>query len=324
MTRRRFIASTFQTSLEQTENCSHLVQTGPCSPSEARLPSGAMTRLPLLVSIALLVLPRAALADDSPGPPAAVGESSEEAEPQDGSDAPATVAQAAQTRLDEAVRSYQLGKRLEARDALVALVNDPRLEDARIRQTARIYLGELLYVSGDKDGAQRFFELVLEEDPSYIIDPYRHPPDVCGHFNYVRSYKVPVGSGGPDLLPTLERESAPASAWAPFGVYHFTRGKPLRGSIYAATTSAAGVVSLVLAYRLAGDRTWTEGDGVELQRLRRLKLAQYTAGGSFYALWGITVLDAHVHWQRGQRDLTAAPPTSSLGLSPGFVVRGRF
>lgn len=224
----------------------------------------------------------------------------------------------ARERLDQAVRAYQLGKRQQARDILVALVNDPAIEDTQIRQQARIYLGELLYVSGDEEGARRFFELVLDDDPTYIIDPFRHPPDVCGYFNYVRSYKVPVTGGGTLLPDPLERPAVPGLAWAPFGVYHLSEGAPLRGTLYALGGTAAGTASLLLFYRLSGDRSWPEGDEIERARLRRLKLAQYGTTAGFYGLWGVSIVDAHTHWRRRHPLEAATLPAPALNLSGRF------
>lgn len=240
------------------------------------------------------------------------------AQPSTGGAGEAEAAPDPQALLDQAVRAYQLGKRQEARDMLVALVSDLDLEDARIRQQARIYLGELMYVSGDEEGARRFFELVLEDDPSFIIDPFRHPPDVCGYFNYVRSYMVPVSTGGPELPGPLVRPPVPRVAWAPFGVYHLSEGAPLRGTLYALGGTAAGTASLLLFYRLSGDRSWQEGDTIERDRLRRLKLAQYGTTAGFYGLWGVSIVDAHSHWRRRNPPAAAALPLPAVHLSGRF------
>jgi class 3 adenylate cyclase len=86
-------------------------------------------------------------------------------------------------RLDEAVRAYQVGQREEARRLLVDLVLAPPPGDPTLLLEARIYLGELLYTEGDEEGARRFFEQVLQIDPLYIIDPFRHPPDITSFFD---------------------------------------------------------------------------------------------------------------------------------------------
>ena len=93
--------------------------------------------------------------------------------------------------LDAAVRAYQLGRREEARQRFAAIVLDPAPMDAAVRQEARIYLGELSFTDGDQEGARTLFAAVFNEDAAAQIDPFRHPPDVCLFFEYVRLSRPP-------------------------------------------------------------------------------------------------------------------------------------
>ena len=54
-----------------------------------------------------------------------------------------------------------------------------------IRQESIVYIAEILYIQGDKESANDFFEQLLMDDPKYQIDRFRHPPDVCGYFDFV-------------------------------------------------------------------------------------------------------------------------------------------
>ncbi len=217
----------------------------------------------------------------------------------------------ARQRLDTAWRNYQLGKRELARTELAELVTDTDVEDLAIRQQARIYLGELLYVQDDEEGARRFFEQVLHEDPDYTIDPFRHPPDVVGFFTYVRSYVVPIAPPV-DPVGTLQYPRAPISTWGPFGAYHLTHHAPRRGSLYLVGGLATAATSVILFGVLQSDRTYGDDEEAEFLRLRRLKAAQYSATGSFYVLWTVSVYDANSHWRRNRKPIGQATPTVSL------------
>jgi len=221
------------------------------------------------------------------------------------------VSPTAQERLDAAWRNYQLGKRELARTELAELVTDAGIDDLAIRQQARIYLGELLYVQDDEEGARRFFEQVLQEDPNYTIDPFRHPPDVVGFFTYVRSYVVPITTPVDPPGP-IQYPRTPVSTWAPFGAYHLTHQAPRRGTLYLVGGLATAATSLILFGALEKDRTYAEGEDAEYLRLRRLKAAQYSATGSFYVLWSVSVYDANNHWLRNRRPLGEETPVLSV------------
>ena len=217
----------------------------------------------------------------------------------------------ARQRLDAAWRNYQLGKRELARTELAELVTDASVDDLAIRQQARIYLGELLFVQDDEEGARRFFEQVLQEDPNYTIDPFRHPPEVVGFFTYVRSYVVPIAPPV-DPVVAVQYPRPPISTWGPFGTYHLTHQAPRRGSLYLVGGLATAATSLILFGMLQSDRTYGDNEDAEYLRLRRLKAVQYSATGSFYVLWSVSIYDANSHWQRNRKPLGRETPTLSL------------
>ena len=84
---------------------------------------------------------------------------------------------AALMELNEAVESYQMGNRPEALQTLLSIATTPQYPQA-IQQEARIYIGEILYLEGNTDGAREYFLETLMTDADYNIDRFRHPPKI--------------------------------------------------------------------------------------------------------------------------------------------------
>lgn len=234
-------------------------------------------------------------------------------------------------RLDQAVRRYQFGESELAIGLLSALVVEETLPDD-VRRDARIYLGELLYIGGDKDAARRFFEQVLAKDPGHVIDPFRHPPDVCGFFNYVRAYQSPVlpkgsGEGGVVLIPGVQLPDTlparPAIVYGGFGAYQFRYHRTGQGFAFLGTQVLAlgGNIACWAAY--LSDYHVVEGDQAGLDRLNAIRWASIgtavLGGGS----WVVNVSMSSSHWRQVElpRRLRA---NAMQARAPGVKVSGRF
>lgn len=202
-------------------------------------------------------------------------------------------APSAEERLDQAVRAYQQGRPEEARVALASLVNDPDLSDRELRQQARVYLGEVLYVQGQEDAAFKVFEIVLLEDPDYRVDPFRHPPDVCGFFEVVRASTTALAPR-PNLAQPLPTRP-PASAWAGFGVYQRAHGDRRLANTLLIGQTALGLAS-------AGGYAWITSQRhysgqAELARLQALRATQWGLTLGFWGLYTWGTLDARADWR---------------------------
>lgn len=217
-------------------------------------------------------------------------------------DAPLPIEPSAAQRLEEAVRAYQEGRPEEAQVALARLVMDESVEDRELRQQARVYLGEVLYVQGEQDAAFRAFELVLIADPAYRIDPFRHPPDVCGFFEVVRASIAPLRPAEP--LVRVPPPRLPASTLAGFGLYQLSHGHPGRGLPFTIGQTALGITSGLTYGLLMSERRW-ETDP-ELARLERLRWLQWGATTGFWALHLGSFLDARQVWRRDEVPATRA------------------
>lgn len=203
-------------------------------------------------------------------------------------------------RLNAAVSAYQRGEGDSAKLELARLVNDPTLSDEQLRQQARVYLGEVLYLHQNEEEARRVFEAVLTLDPSFTIDPFAHPPDVCGFFETVRAYIVT-----PETLTTVSNGPAPSSAFLGFGLYQFQHGNPRKGARLAALQATAGAVSLVSFASLMDDRQY-RADETPLSSLKVRRSVQWGATAAFYGIWAWSIADAHQHWR------------ANVGIQPGL------
>ena len=202
-------------------------------------------------------------------------------------------------RLNAAVSAYQRGEGESAKLALARLVNDPTLSDEQLRQQARVYLGEVLYLHQNEEEARRVFEAVLTLDPSFTIDPFAHPPDVCGFFETVRAYIVT-----PETLAPVSNGPVPSSAFLGFGLYQFQQGDSRKGTRIAALQASAGAVSLISFASLMDDRHYRT-DETSLSSLKLRRSVQWGATAAFYGVWAWSIADAHQHWR------------ANIGIRPG-------
>lgn len=199
-------------------------------------------------------------------------------------------------RLDLAVRAYQAGQYEEARNSLAQLVNDPTISDAVLRQQARIYLGEILYVQGQEDAAFKVFETVLLEDPSFKVDPFRHPPDVCGFFEVVRASVNALGPAKTVTSPPLSDRGV----WIGFGAWQRAHDQRRFGNLLMTGQVLLGVTSLATHAYLVGHREYHAGTSEET-RVLALRAVQWTSTTGFWGLYAWGAFDARQRIQESRQ-----------------------
>lgn len=251
--------------------------------------------------IAILALARGAAAQDQGMP-----------EPQGGPVVPPDAEELfdAHQRLELAVRAYQAGNHEEARTSLALLVNDPRVSDAVLRQHARIYLGEILYVQGQEDAAFKVFETVLLEDQSFKVDPFMHPPDVCGFFEVVRAS---VSALAAETIPAPPPPSS-RFAWAGFGAWQRAQGNRRFGNLLMSGQVILGAVSMTTHAMILSDRTYTLGTPEET-RILALRAVQWTSTAGFWGLYAWGTLDAREKLRAAETGRAEAAPPVGIGVS---------
>ncbi len=260
----------------------------------------------LIILLAVLVSPASATPPESPAS-ATTGEDGQEPTPEAEPPQPPHVQTPAE-KLEEAVLNYQTNRHGLAMQQLAMLSIDPGI-DAGVRQDARVYLGELLYIQGDTEGAKQLFEQVLLEDPDYEIDRFRHPPDVCGHFEYVRTYIVPATIPVP---PTMVLRPLPPAGYAPFAAYQFKHTTPSRWPLFIGQLSF-GVSSAALFGVLLANRSYLETDEEARQQVKVLRVTQFTTTAGFYGMWLLGGLEARRHWRVNLAVQPAADGVSFIG-----------
>jgi hypothetical protein len=198
-----------------------------------------------------------------------------------------------ETRLEDAVRLYQTGDPQQAQALLAGLINDSSFENEILRQRARVFLGEVLYLQQSEEEARRIFEAILTLEPNYVLDPFEHPPDVCGFFETIRTYIRPAE------LPAVSTPvpPTPLSAYLGFGVYQMKHKQRSLGMAMAIGQTTFGAISAIMFAGLLDDRKFTSGVDAERRAVQTRKAIQWTATSGFYGFWGWSVVDANRHWR---------------------------
>lgn len=210
-----------------------------------------------------------------------------------------TAEQTPEQRLNAAVRLHQTGHPDQAAILLASIANQADLDDEGIRQSARIYLGEVHYLQQNKEEARRLFEAVLLREPDYVMDPFAHPPDVCGFFETIRAYIRPASTPQPAPAPLTAAPRPPASAYMGFGIYQIQHGNRPLGAVMAVGQAAFAAVSIASFVGLMDNRSWGTDD--ELTRLQTKRAVQWTSTAGFYGLWLWSSIDANRHWRANVR-----------------------
>jgi hypothetical protein len=229
--------------------------------------------------------------------------------------------QAPQARIDAAVSLYIAGDLEGARAELIRLVSDPALSEEEL-QLARIWLGEVEYVGGEREAARSTFRTILLYDPDYRMDPFLHPPEVVSFFEATRAeLSRPVDPLGP-LQPS--RPPLPRTlAWLLPGGMQINNGKPLLGaSAFVGVAVLAGSTLPLRSWLVSQDQDpaiWgIDVPADQVPQVRRVRAAQLSVGTAAGLLWMGSALAGSVRAQ-GPNGLVA------LDLHPnGVAVRVRF
>ena len=202
-------------------------------------------------------------------------------------------------QLNEGVGLYQSGKRADAMQRFLSLSMLPEVPND-IRQESIVYIAEILYIQGDKESAKRFFEQLLMDDPNYQIDRFRHPPDVCGYFDFVKSYTKQLAP----KKKSEEVQSFPVVGYFPIGTYFWLEKDSRLGKRFLHTGLQGGflLTSSILYASLLVNHEYLESDNKTKEILERRLAWQRVTTVAFYALWGINIIDAQRSWQITQQE----------------------
>ncbi len=232
-------------------------------------------------------------------------------------------------RLEEAKASYFAGDLADGLVRLQALqleaMQTPDAQPWPLVVEALTYLGEIQIKLGDDESAQRVFRYVLERDPETPISPYHHPIDVVFLFNRVREMVLNERSAAQAAQPAPPK--TPWHAWMPLGVAQAAQGRPTAAVVMGGTQAALGATAVgVFAHLhrvnrspIGHPRGWTEDQVVDRVQAQRYAV-QWPAAIGFYALWSVSIVDAHGSWRRDHRPQLSVSPT--LGDVRGLTLHG--
>ena len=218
-------------------------------------------------------------------------------------------------QLKRGVRFYQKKDYSSAMEVFLSL-RYAQSAPAEYRQEARLYIGEILYIQGDRQGAQDLFRELFEEDPKYKCDRFIHPLDVCDYFDF---YKKTFLTPPPQPPPLKTKAQAPWYTYAPFGLYHLREGPKWRGYLYLSGQLLTGIVSTTLFTSLTIDHSYMANDLDKRDQLQSYLLWQRATTVGFYGLWALSVADARIMWRRGQNQTV-----QTSMLFPLFRFQGKF
>lgn len=232
-----------------------------------------------------------------------------------------TARPAPQQRIDAAVSLYIAGDLPGARAELIRLVSDPALSDEEL-QLARIWLGEVEYVGGEREAARSTFRTVLLYDPEYRMDPFSHPPEVVSFFEATRAELSRPEDPLAPLLPS--RPPLPRSlAWLLPGGMQINNGRPLLGaSAFVGVAVMAGSTLPIRFWLVSQDQDpgvyGIDVPSAQRTQVRRVRAAQLSLGTAAGVLWMGTAVAGSMRAQ-GPQGVVA------LSLSPsGAAIRVRF
>ena len=227
----------------------------------------------------------------------------------EGGDSPNAAPASEQDKLEQAVAEYQSGRWDAAQIALTLLMSDATVSQP-VQQEARVYLGEVLYFRGDDEGARKIFEQVVSIDPDFQVDPFRHPPEILAQFEIARSSVAPF-----PRPPAFDTKFG--ATFIPFGGYHLSHGKPVRGATLLVTQAATLAVSVTMFVALFPEeaRTYTVGSEKE-ERVKLQRGVQVATAAGFWGSVIYGVLDAQHLWRTERAD-------AASGVPIGLTISGR-
>jgi hypothetical protein len=226
---------------------------------------------------------------------------------------PEVAASEVQRALEHAVSVYQSGEPGVAREELQRLLALGPALPGVVRREAYAWLGDIQFGEHGEAAARNSFEALLAEDPTYFMDPFQHPPEVCEAFERARNalprpVNPPIGPVTPGPRPW------PVLTLAPLGAYYFKEGKVGPGLGVGMVQATGVALSVATGVQMGNINGGSEEEKARFARLRRINAA---AGAAAWVAWGAPVVIETVRWSANRPVM--------LELGPGYVgLGGRF
>lgn len=202
----------------------------------------------------------------------------------------------AKATFEEAVNSFRYQDFDNAVPQLRSLLYPTLRVDRRREWQAREYLGAALWWTGVKNEANDEFTALLVRDGAHKLDPAVYPPKMVSDFDALRGNLVRLGIIKADVIPVDPSENAQEPPpfglmFVPLGVGQFANRSPGKGAVFLATEVALAAVSAT--FYVINQQDGLQGPGHMTQANQ---IAQLSAGGAFFAVAVVGIIDAVVHW----------------------------
>ncbi|TNE88253.1 MAG: hypothetical protein EP330_15120 [Deltaproteobacteria bacterium] len=224
------------------------------------------------------------------------------------------------TELERAKEAYFDGGHDEALRVLRSLqqrIDSGEIVAKQTRGDVGIYLGELLLLLKDQEGAWQTFRWLLFEYPDYPILPALHPPEVVSWFEAARAEVLAeIEANKPPPPPPTEPVPYPWWGYAPFGAPQLGQGFRGRGIALAlgqgvAAGASIGTFAHLLVVNRRNHPSWLDDDEVAPYVRRWRNAVQWPSTALFYALWVVSVADGRRSWERAGHFRIVAGPTAN-------------
>ncbi len=202
----------------------------------------------------------------------------------------------AKATFEEAANSFKYQDFDNAVPQLRALLYPTPRVDRRREWQAREYLGAALWWVGSKNEANDEFTALLVRDAAHKLDPAVYPPKMVGDFDNLRGNLVRLGVIKADAQPqepidVVQQPPAFGLMFMPFGVGQFANHSPGKGAAFLATEVVLAGLSGTFYY--LNQRDGLKGPG---HMTTVNEATQLSAGGAFFAVAIIGILEAAVSW----------------------------
>lgn len=221
--------------------------------------------------------------------------------------------------LERAKELYRRGCHAWALDLLRDLDVRRRIEpvDTNVAIDARLYLGEVQYVTGARADARATFEALLVEHPVLSMGLFEHDPDAVDLFNVVKA-SLSAQTAPP---PPIDVPPRPIWTYLPYGVAHLHNKDRDRAFGWAAGQLICGSAALGTYVYIRVRWPVRSNDPAEYARRLPVYVANWSSNVCFAGLYVGSQIDATRRYRarfRARARITVLPDGALLTADGRF------
>lgn len=263
----------------------------------------------------------------------------------------------------QARAAYEEGEYATAAERFAALLagDPPQIENRALRLESRKYLAASRLFLGDREAARAQIRKLLEDDPTYVLDPLAFPAEMQELFASVkarvqeereaeqRAQEQAEAEARRRQMDELLRERARMEALAelaarerverhrsrwvallPFGIGQFQNGHDTLGTVLAVTEGAllaVNITTFFLHRHLEGQQPAPDNVGDAQLAERAFRIGNQVSLGLLLAVAAAGILDAQLRFEPVEVEERERPLPADLQVrlgAGGLQVSGRF